>query len=369
MPEINIEVINKENCTACGACENICPNNCLRMIQDDEGFLYPQIDMGKCNNCGKCIRVCPILNKKKFCNSMEPKVYAAWSLNDEIRKDSSSGGIFTELALCIIELRGYVIGARYNEKHLVEHDIAKNKDELALLRKSKYVQSKIGLIFREIKNFLDQDKHVMFVGTPCQVAGLRKFLNRDYEKLLLCDLVCHGVNSPLVYLKYLEELESKYKSKVKNINFRDKQISWKNFGTRVIFENNQEYYRSQREEPFYRGFINNLFLRPSCYNCRFKVFPRQADITLADFWGVEKSLKDLDIEKGISLIMIHSERGQEYFDKLGSRIFKIKSYIQAALPYNPCIINASNVSIDKRQAFFSELNNGKKVAEIIGELI
>lgn len=369
MPDKNVANINKENCTACGACENICPNNCLNMTQDNEGFLYPKIDMNRCNKCGKCALTCPIINNKNSSNFIMPKVYAAWSLDDQIRMESSSGGIFTELAQNILAMDGYVIGARYNTKHLVEHDIVKNEEGLALLRKSKYVQSKIGLIFREIKNLLDQDKQVMFVGTPCQTAGLRNFLNRKYEKLLICDLVCHGVNSPIVYLKYLEELESEYKSKVKSINFRDKINSWKDFGTRIIFENKQEYYKDQYNELFFRGFIKNLYLRPSCYDCKFKTFPRDADISLADFWGIEKTYKDLDTKKGVSLIMIHSERGQEYFNKLDGLIFKIESDIQKALPSNPCIIYASNVSSGKRQAFFSALNDGEKITDIISKLI
>ncbi len=359
----------KKQCTACGACNNICPNNSIDMLEDNEGFLYPHANKKKCLGCGKCEVSCPTLSKPRCQNQLKPKIYAAWSIDDEIHRESSSGGIFTELARSILYEGGYVAGARYNKSHLVEHFIVDNEKDLSVLRQSKYIQSEIGQNFKAIKMLLDEDKSVMFVGTPCQVAGLLSFLGRPYKKLLMCDLVCHGVNSPLVYRNYLKELEFTYGSKVKSINFRDKSNGWKHFGTRIIFENNTEYYREQRTEPFYRGFIKNLYLRPSCYECQYKTFPRHSDITLADFWGIEFANKNFYIDNGVSLIMIHSKKGQKYFDNLGSRIFNQEHSLEAALSGNPSIICPSKVAENKRQDFFDIIGKGKKISTAIENLI
>lgn len=364
--------LERNMCTACGACENICPTDSIMMIDDKEGFLYPQVDKKTCINCGRCKKVCPLINRRECNKHLGSTIYIAWSLNDEIRKQSSSGGIFTELAMGFFDKGGYVAGAIYDENYLVRHYITDRVEELSLLRKSKYVQSKTGLIFKEIESILEQNKHVMFVGTPCQSAGLRGFLSKDYDKLLICDLVCHGVNSPKVYRKYIDSLETTYQSKMKTIDFRDKRNGWNNFGTRITFESGQEYYKGQRKEPFYRGFIQNLYLRKSCYDCRFKTLPRNTDITLADFWGIEKNYKDIDTKQGISLIIIHNEKGQAYFDKIGKRIFKMESNIEFALPYNPCILKSSEDNKGLRDKFFDKFlqnQDDQDVKEIIKSLI
>ncbi|MDD4089251.1 MAG: Coenzyme F420 hydrogenase/dehydrogenase, beta subunit C-terminal domain, partial [Tissierellia bacterium] len=247
--------LGKSCCTGCAVCVNVCPNNCIFMKYDDEGFLYPEIDIKKCTECGLCESLCPAINNSVSDNLKEPKVYAAWSLDDEVRTSSSSGGIFTELAHKVLDNGGFVSGARYKTNNLVEHCLINSREQLHELRQSKYVQSEIGLIYKDIKRLLEEDKTVMFTGTPCQIAGLIQYLNKKYDNLLLCDIVCHGVNSPMVYSKYFNEIEEEYKSKIKKINFRDKRNGWKNFGTCVVFENGKEYFCSQKTELFYRGFI------------------------------------------------------------------------------------------------------------------
>ena len=361
--------LEKSCCTGCAVCANVCPNNCIFMKYDDEGFLYPEIDIKKCAECGLCEKSCPAINNPISDNYKEPEVYAAWSLDDDVRASSSSGGIFAELAHKVLDNGGFVSGAKYKINNLVEHCLINSREQLYELRQSKYVQSEIGLIFRNIKRLLEEDVTVMFTGTPCQSAGLLKFLNKKYDNLLLCDIVCHGVNSPMVYLKYFNELEEEYKSKIKRINFRDKRNGWKDFGTSVVFDNGKEYFCSQKKEPFYRGFIKNLYLRPSCYNCQYKSFPRFSDITLADFWGINTDDTIEDIYMGVSLIMIHSQKGEAYFKSIGDKITKSKRKIEEALLCNPCIAKPSFVQSVKRDLFFNSFNSDERLKEILSKII
>lgn len=359
----------KEQCTGCGACNNACPIECINMVQDEEGFLYPEIDIKRCTNCGICESSCPILNRPKNYNRDVPKVYAAWSLNEKTRYESSSGGIFTELAGLIINRGGYVSGALCNESNMVEHCVINSIDYLPKLRQSKYVQSKVGRTYTTIKILLDKGETVMFVGTPCQNGGLLGFLNKRYDNLLLCDLVCHGVNSPMIYSRYFNELEEEYKSKIKTINFRDKRNGWKDFGTCVMFENGREYYSSSKTEPFYRGFMKNLYLRPSCYNCQYKSFPRFSNLTFADFWGITPDNASDDIYMGVSLIMSHSQKGDKYFESLNGEIVKKSKTLEEALLHNPCIVKSSYVQNEKRDNFFKSLISEKKLKSIIKQII
>ena len=219
-----IDKLKKEECTACAACVNICPKKCISMKEDEEGFEYPRIDFEKCIQCGLCEKICPILNKqKKEKYTDKPSVYAAWSLDEEIRFNSTSGGVFSELAKAILEKNGYVCGARYNENNMIEHTVINKKEDLEKIRQSKYAQSSIGKVYIKIKELLEKDNFVLFCGTPCECAGLSNFLKKDYEKLYLCDFVCRGSNSPKVYKKFLEYLEKKYKSKIKKVWFKNKK--------------------------------------------------------------------------------------------------------------------------------------------------
>lgn len=346
----------KKHCTACGACNNICPNNSIKMIADDEGFFYPSIDKEKCINCNLCKNSCPILNKLDCKNKSHPRVYAAWSLDNEVRFNSTSGGVFTEFAKTVISKGGYVAGARYNKSHLVEHYIINAESEITLLRQSKYVQSQIGFVFKDIKKLLDKDKFVMFVGTPCESAGLLRFLNKSYENLLLCDFICRGANSPKAYFKYLESLKKQYSSNVKKVWFKNKINGWNKFCTKIEFENGNEYYADRYTDLFMRGYLKyNLYIRPSCSECNFKGFPRYSDITLADFWGVKLNDESIDTDKGTSLVIINSEKGKKYFDGLDDRIFKEESSLQAALSFNQCAVKSVDMG-EKRDYFFSKID-------------
>jgi len=327
----------KKQCTGCSACFGICPNGSIGMIADGEGFLYPAVDRAKCVGCRLCEDVCPVLRKPAAKDCQGTRVFAAWSLDGEVRRRSTSGGIFTELAKAVIGRGGYVAGARYDDAHLVGHRVIASEWDIPLLRQSKYVQSDMGAVFREVKELLEKGRPFLFAGCPCQVAGLLGFLGRDYDNLLLCDFICRGVNSPKAYKKYLESLEKQYRSKIRRVWFKNKTLGWNRFGTRIEFEDGTEYFADRDTDPFMRGYLNyNLYLRPSCSDCSFKGFPRHSDITLADFWGIRLRDGSVDEDGGTSLVMLHTQKGRELFESIRERIFQEEHTLGEALPFNQC---------------------------------
>lgn len=318
-----IQINDKKDCTSCGACYNICPVNAIQMIEDSEGFKYPKVNKEKCINCGLCEKNCAVKNKiVKEKNTKEPTVIAAWSKDSEIRLDSTSGGIFSELANNIYQEGGYVCGAVYNKNWLVEHFISNNQEDLEKLRSSKYLQSDTKNIFKEIKELLEQGKKVLICSSPCQIAGLYAFLQqKEYENLYTCDFICRGMNSPKIFKKYIEELETRYASKVKKIKFKNKTHGWHNFSTKIDFENGKSYLGGRYVDSYMVGYLRyNAFMRPSCYDCKFKGLPRVADITLADFWGIENINPKLDNDCGTSMILLNSQKGIELFNKIKQEI-------------------------------------------------
>ena len=310
--------IKKNECCGCSACNNICPLECITMKSDLEGFWYPEVDYAKCIKCQKCIKVCPAVNKPSTENTLKnAQVIAAYSKDEEIRINSTSGGMFSEIAKYILNNKGKVFGARYNKEHLVEHYKIEEISQIEILRQSKYLQSDILKTFKEAKEELDKENTVLFVGTPCHIAALKNFLGKDYENLLKVDFLCRGVISPEVYKQYLKSLEEKYNSKIKKVVFKNKTFGWHRFSTKVIFENGEEYIKDRYTDSYMRGYLEgNLYLRPSCHECQYKTLPRYSDITLGDFWGIEKTKKHLDQDKGTSIFMINTNKGKEVFEKI-----------------------------------------------------
>jgi len=351
-----INRLEKSKCTGCYACYNACPKNCITMERDEEGFAYPKINLDQCNDCGLCESSCPILNKvitKQ--NESKPAVYAAWSLNEEVRVNSTSGGLFSELAIYILNQGGYVCGARYGENQKIEHCLIQSVHDLSSIRQSKYAQSEVGLVYKEIRERLNNSETVLFCGTPCECAGLINFLKIKYEKLFVIDFVCRGSNSPKVYEKFLEYLEVKHRSKVKKVWFKNKTYGWNRFSTKVEFEDGQSYLEDRNHDIYILGYIKyNLYMRPSCANCQFKEL-RVSDITLADFWGVKLSDPSLDIEKGTSLVMIHSSKGNDLFEHIKANIFCESKTMEEALAGNSSIFT-SPVMSSKRNYFFKNLD-------------
>lgn len=330
---------NKQDCCGCSACLNICPNKCIKMKADNEGFLYPYIkEKENCTNCKACEKVCPIV--KDDVREIIPEVYACKNKNEIEREESSSGGVFTLLAKQILKKNGVVYGALFDERFNVYHNKIDNEDELYKLRGSKYTQSNIGDCYKTVKNDLINDKKVLFSGTSCQIAGLKSFLKKDYENLYTVDVVCHGVPSPKVYSLYIDYIEKKYNSKIKKFTFRSKEEGWKNYKLKFEFENGEVFSEYGYENLYMKGFTRDLYIRPACTKCRFKKFMSGSDITLGDYWGVEKIFKDFDDNKGISLLCVNTVKGNEIFSEIVEKIELKKSTMEQAIVDNKCIMES-----------------------------
>lgn len=295
--------ISSSGCVGCGACELICPQKCIVLKADTEGFHYPAIDNEKCTNCHRCENVCIVNNEIKPANSAE--AYAAYNKNDKQRFNSSSGGVFIEVASNIIMNGGVVFGAAFDTDWNVKHIKCTSFEDISRLQKSKYVQSDTNGIFVQVKNELCKGIPVLFSGTPCQCNALSLFLNESYENLYLMDFICHGVPSPLVWQKYLDSLNN---DEIYQIDFRDKSNGWSNYKT-TIRGNNYSSSMPYIKNPYMYLFLNDLILRPSCYQCKSK-FPNViADITIGDLWGANKIAPQLNDEKGLSLLIVNTPKG------------------------------------------------------------
>lgn len=323
------ELASKSQCTGCTACANSCPRQCIQMKEDSAGFLYPEIvKPSACIACGACERACPVLADNKVTeNDSSTFAYAAFANNEPLRMESSSGGVFSELATVILQMGGIVYGASYDENGVVRHIGIENKQDLGKLRGAKYSQSVLGNTFLTIKKQLMSGKAVLFSGTPCQVAGLKSFLKRDYDNLVCIDFVCHGVPSPMVWEKYIA-----YRLQLDNggtlplhINLRNKESGWRNYSYSVEFAyaNKKRYFCKNTEDPFMYLFVNDYILRRSCNDCHFKGYNRVSDITLGDFWGIQNIDPEMDDNKGTSLVLIHDAVGEDLLKKIARRV-KIK---------------------------------------------
>ena len=318
-----IQITDKLECSGCCACVDICSHDAISLESDIEGFWYPVVDSRKCIGCNLCDKICPELHigeLKKNDFEIPAKTIAAIHKKMNVRWDSTSGGAFSALAEGMYERGGYVSGAIYNPDFSVRNFISDNPEDLVKLRSSKYLQSNAEGLYRTIKNILDKDRKVLACGTPCQMAALRSYLGKDYENLIIVDFICRGVNSPKVYRKYLDSLERRFGGKVVYVKAKNKELGWRNLTRKIIFDNGRVYYGVHMQDDFRRGYHTNVFCRPSCYTCRYKGFPRMADITVGDFWGIEKIDKNLDNNSGTSMILINSEKGQAYFDSIKDKL-------------------------------------------------
>lgn len=348
-----IAPLPKDECTGCTACLNACPVQCIDVIKDDEGFERVAIDYKKCIKCGKCQIVCPVNQKDK--KIKKPEVYAVKN-KDEIREKSSSGGVFYSLAKKIIDENGIVYGAAFNENLELKHIRVKNITDLQKIQGSKYVASSIGNSYKSVKSDLENGLKVLFSGTPCQIKGLKGFLQKEYDNLYTVDVVCHGTPSEKVFKEYISSLEEQNGSKVIDYSFRNKDNGWKKFNTKITFENGKTIVEPFDKNIYMLGFLRNLYLRKSCYSCTSNKLSSGSDITLADFWGINEIEPEFDDDKGVSLVIINSEKGKKIFSDLNANFEYKVADIFKAIQYNKSIINVAFKN-NNREKFFAEFGD------------
>ena len=337
------KTFSKSECCACTACEHACPVQAISLVKDEEGFLYPSINREKCIDCGICERVCPI-EHSDYSNYEHPDVYAAMVKEVEQRKRSSSGGMFYAIASWILQQGGKVYGATMDANHQVKHIGVDNLTDLELLRGSKYVQSNLLDVFADIKQQLKTGRWCYFVGTGCQVAGLKSFLRKDYETLLTSDLVCHGVPSQWLFDQHIQYLEKKFKGKVSDYQFRNNE-SW---GVCEIFNLTNHKGKVKRYKfpsyelsPYLYSFMYAMTYRYSCYECPFARIPRQGDITLADYWGVKEFFPNIDAGQGVSLVLVNTSKGQKLWKIIKHVSVCVLSNIENGAKYNGNLVRKS----------------------------
>lgn len=339
------------SCTGCGACVSICPKQAITMRADGEGFLYPVVDGEKCVECSLCEKRCPA---GKDVPEKHAKILGAQAEDAELRKVSSSGGVFTLLARDTLAKGGVVFGAAFDENLRVEHVGALDETELAGMRGSKYVQSDATDAIQNAVSLLGRDIPVLFSGTPCQINGLLAALGRQKtDKLLTVDFVCHGVPSPGVFASYIRELEKEHGCRATGYAFRDKRLGWKNFSAVATFEDGTEHTGTQVDEPFLYGFLQNLYLRPACHVCtQLRGERHLADITIADLWGAEKLCPEKDDDTGLSLVMANTQKGRQALEALGAKLetFPLGGLEEMARG-NPGLLAPAKPH-EKRAAFF-----------------
>ena len=350
-----VEIHKKSKCTGCGACINVCPTSAIEMVADAEGFSYPTLNDCRCTGCGKCRKICPISseNRKALAVASQKLAYLCAINDPQLRQASSSGGIFYALALKCLEDGGVVFGAKFDESWNVVHASATNEEGIKEFQVSKYVQSNIEGTYREAKAVLDLEKPVLFAGTPCQIAGLKSFLGKVYSNLLTCDFICHGVPSPAVWRDYVAYREEKAGAKAVKIFFRVKVEGWLKGFFFFLFSNRTEYRQYKEQDIYYKGFLNNLFVRPCCHHCSFKGYVRMADITVADAWGIKEYAPEFYNEKGVSFIIIHTDKGKSAFESVHNTVTSQTIEINKPIRHNPNFF-CSEVCSLRRNRFFSD---------------
>lgn len=381
-----LQITDKSKCCGCNACVQRCPKQCIVMHEDEEGFLYPQVDVTLCVDCGLCEKVCPMLAQNDVKKALQ--IFAAKNKNEHQRLRSSSGGIFILLAEQTIKMGGVVFGARFDKNWEVEHCYVETIEELEPLMRSKYVQSRIGNTYKEAEQFLKEGRRVLFVGTSCQISGLHRFLRKDYNNLLSVDFICHGVPSPGIWRKYLQEIKNnalqseatgkntvlpfslKSMPVITGINFREKGLGgygWKKYG--FVVHGKSPLKGDQNsvllsvdfgKDIYMKGFLRNLYLRPSCYNCLVKSGKSQSDLTIGDFWGISKLKPEIDDDKGIGAILVYTHKGIEALGFISCD--KIAMTYNDVIMENPAIYSSVMLTNNRKRfwQFFFKTNNIKE---------
>ena len=355
----HIEIADKRRCSGCSACLSACPKGCISMQEDEEGFLYPVVDDAVCIQCGKCVKVCPY-SHSEFTNKPDGEelslCYAAYNKDDEVRYQSSSGGMFRAFADKVIADGGVVFGAAFDKDFLVEHTYAETLEGVLPLMGSKYLQSRMGNSFGEVKRFLKEGRKVLFTGCGCQIAGLKRFLNHDDRNLVCVDLICHGVDSPRIWHSYLHSLFPD--DRVEYINFRDKRTGQDNSSV-VVRGLKSVFCEREKNSLYFRSWMYGLFTRPSCEVCPFKSDNRVSDITISDCWGFQKIAPELYDDKGLSSVVIHTDKGKSLFDAIASQLVFKETWLEDVKQYNSDYIRSIPFNSAKRKAFWKDYRKGE----------
>lgn len=326
----------KEDCCGCTACKNICPNEAIEMKPDEEGFLYPVIKQELCTDCGLCRKICPLQSENEMTDRFsEPLVFAVKHKDEQVRRISASGGVYTAISDYALKQSYVVYGAEFDDDFLVQHNRATSAVERNKFRSSKYVQSNLKETFKQIQQDLTQGLGVLFTGTGCQVAGLVKYLGStktNTDRLITNDIICHGTPSPLLWEEYLNFVQKS--SKLKSYTFRYKGKGWRGYNVKAEFENRKIKINSSDIKVYANLFSSNLALRPSCYHCRFASIYRVSDIMMGDYWGIEKVMPEIDDNRGISLVFVNTPKGKAVFKKLQNDLEIWKSSITDCLQPN-----------------------------------
>lgn len=357
-----ININEKKDCCGCSSCAQICPKKCIIMQEDEEGFLYPSLDHNKCVDCGICEKVCPILNpsiKKDLINA-----YAAINDKDEVRYTSSSGGLFIPIAEEIIKKGGVVFGASFNKAWEVVISYTETIEGLDAFKGSKYLQAKVENAYKECENFLKAGRKVLFTGTPCQIAGLNRFLRKDYASLYTIACVCHGAPSPGVWKKYLGEI-SKGRIPIK-VKFRDKSTGWFGYSFSIEYSNGNIYKKQACDEPYMQAFFHSLIERPYCSKCSFRLGYSNADLMLGDLWRIEKLVPDFNDNLGTSIVIIYNKRGEDLFNAI-KKIYK-NINLEEAIPYNSGL-GIPSKQHKNRMIFFRNWKQSENISKLFFDLL
>lgn len=332
-----IRIDDKSKCSGCAACANICPKKCISIISDEKDFLYPSVKESECIKCGLCDKICPIFNVKALTG--EKIAYAAYNKDNETRKVSSSGGIFGCIAKEILDRNGVVFGAAFaDDFKSVRHIGIEKKEDLPRLYGSKYLQSDIGGSYKSAEEYLKAGRVVLFVGTACQISGLKAYLRKDYENLLTVDVICHGTPSPRIWKEYATEKENEYQSKIVAADFRNKRFGWDKSVLLLLFANGKEYCALGSKDEYIKGFLANLYLRESCYKCICKGNKVLSDISLGDFWGIESVLPNFSDNKGASAMILNTAKGKGFFDCIKAELITESVTYDDVVKGNPALV-------------------------------
>ena len=354
-----IDKVSVQECAICGACINACPVDAISLDKVHLDFRYPQIKEDICIHCNRCEKACPILGNKGKPDEGYPVAFAAKSENDSMRMRSSSGGVFYELADQMLRDGGYVCGAVFDDEFHVKHILSNAKEDILRMMGSKYAQSDVGYCYREVKDVLEKGCKVLFSGCPCQVAGLRTFLGKEYPNLLLVELICHGIPSDHMLQTYIGMQERKYGARLTRMEFRNKKKGWHRSSVRMEFENHRIYSIPYTADAYTIGFLRNITLKSSCYDCHFRNFVAGSDITLGDFWGAEVELPE-DDNKGISAILVNSGKGMDIIDRCNLAL--TPANVETVIKYNKNLLCSAALSPQRSLFYASADTNGLEKA-------